>query len=57
MKFAASSVLPEPPSRATAGYGNTGRVRVTMPLVTREATIFPGQDAALDPGHQRGEDV
>src|SRR5256885_9731962 len=41
-KFAASSVLPLPVYVATCGYGHSGRVRSTLPLVTRDATIRSG---------------
>jgi hypothetical protein len=34
-KFSASSVLPLPLYLATCGYGNNGRVRVTLPLRSR----------------------
>ena len=34
-KFSASSVLPLPLYLATCGYGNNGRVRVTLPLPSR----------------------
>src|SRR4051812_1484171 len=38
-KFSASSVLPSPRYLATCGYGNNGRVRVTLPLPSRCSAI------------------
>src|SRR5439155_17008353 len=41
-KRAASSVLPLPEWTATCGYGQSGRVRSILPLVTRDATMRSG---------------
>ena len=41
-KFAASSELPVPFQRATCGYGHSGRVRSTLPLVLWDATSLSG---------------
>src|SRR4051812_36078359 len=38
-KFSASSVLPSPLYLATCGYGNNGRVRVTLPPRSRRSAI------------------
>ena len=39
MKFSESSVLPLPLYLDTCGYGNNGRVRVTLPLRSRCSAI------------------
>src|SRR6476619_6350063 len=42
LKFFASSMLPSPEWRATCGYGQSGRERVTCPLTTLLAMIVSG---------------
>src|SRR5262245_11992193 len=42
VKFAASSVLPDPLYTASAGYGQSGRVRSVVPFTTRDALICSG---------------
>ncbi len=41
-KLAASSMLPDPLYFATSGYGQSGRVRTTVPSTTRDPTIDRG---------------
>src|SRR5262245_53809250 len=41
-KFAASSMLPVPLYFATCGYGQSGRVRSTLPAVACDAMIWSG---------------
>ena len=42
VKFAASSMLPEPLYCATCGYGHSGRVRSTLPAVLCDAMMLSG---------------
>src|SRR5689334_8103416 len=42
VKFAASSVLPDPLYAATCGYGHSGRVRTVAPFTTFEARMRSG---------------
>ena len=61
-KFSASSVLPLPLYLATCGYGNNGRVRVTLPLsvpvlrhqLVRGRAFLDPADDRLHPADRRG---